>query len=188
MTKSGTVATCLLWLATAALPAETPARPATERSAGQVNRAIRADVDWARATAIDKLRSSRCELIFSDFQDSNGHTLQSNLESRGETGADLMRRLEYRDGSGEWPCKRDGVAAFATPGAAAIFICGQEFHRALREHRNLAANILLHEGLHSLGLEEQSRFFRASSRGSRQTWRFPTSLEITERVAFRCGD
>jgi len=58
----------------------------------------------------------------------------------------------------------------------------------LREHRDLAANILLHEGLHCLGLEERSQFSRVSSDKTLRGRRLLTSLEITERVAARCGN
>jgi hypothetical protein len=68
-----------------------------------------------------------------------------------------------------------------------ISICGPRFRSTLRSHPALAANILLHEELHRLGLEESSRFERASNRGESGRSRPPTSLEITDRVAARCG-
>jgi hypothetical protein len=187
MTKRGAATITGLWLATVVLLGETPAHPRNEQNTGDANRSIRADVAWALAVALEKLGNPSCRLIFSDFEDSDGHTLQSNLESRGETGADLMRRLTYRDGTGEGPCRNDGVLAFTTPGAPAIFICARGFRRALREHRDLAANILLHEGLHCLGLEELSRFVPVSSDKTSHGRRLLTSLEITEHVAARCG-
>jgi len=179
MTKRIAAAITAIWLAAVVLPGETP---------GGVSRSVRADVDWARSVVFEKLESSECRLIFSDFEDSDGHTLQSNLDSRGETGADLMRRLTYRDGAGERPCRSDGVLAFTTPGAQAIFICSAGFRRVLREHRDIAANILLHEGLHCLGLEERSQFSRVSSDNTLRGRRLLTSLEITEHVAARCGN
>jgi hypothetical protein len=175
MTKRVAAAITGIWFAAIVLAGEAP---------GGVSRSVRADVDWARAIVLQKLESSQCRLIFLDFEDSDGRTLQSNLESRGETGADLMSHLDYRDGSSQRTCKSDGVLAFTMPGADAIFICGPKFRRVLREHRNLAANILLHEGLHCLGLEELSPL----SGRTASTRRLLTSLEITDQVAFRCGN
>lgn len=137
--------------------------------------------------ALKKLEKPNCRLIFTDFVDSEGRTLQRILDDRGQTSSDLLRSLRFRDGTGERPCGYEGVLAFTTPGGRVISICGPNFRSALRGHPALAANILLHEELHRLGLEESPRFERASNRGESARSRPPTSLEITDRVAARCG-
>jgi hypothetical protein len=174
---------CLIWLAAGGLLGAPP----EVQPAGAVNRTIRVDVDRARSVALRKLERSECRLIFSDFTDSAGQTLQQNLESRNVTGADLLGRLTFDDATGRPPCKSDGVLAFTTPGTNAISICAPGFRQALREHRDLAANILLHEELHSLGLEELSRFAPPSSEHQARDRRMFSSMEITDRVASRCG-
>ncbi len=153
----------LLWLAAAALPGIGPADAGRESTKGASERAIRADVDWALARALRKLEEPSCRLIFTDFVDSDGRTLQQKLDLRGETGPELLRRLSFEDGSGVAPCGAQGILAFTKPSGPVIFICGPAFRRTLREHPALAANILLHEALHRLGLEEFPRLERVSS-------------------------
>jgi hypothetical protein len=177
----------LLWFVAAALAGTEPEDRGTEPAAAAPDRTIRADVEWAISRAIRKLEKPDCRLVFADFVDSEGRTLQQNLDLRGETGPDLLRGLRFRDGTGERPCSYDRVAAFTTPGSPAISICGPEFRRALRDHPARAANLLLHEALHRLGLEESSRLEDVSAHRPPGRLRPPTSLEITDRVAARCG-
>ena len=179
-------AALVLWLASAVLPGIDPVQTSREPAAGASERAIRADVDWALARALRKLEEASCRLIFTDFVDSEGRTLEQDLELRGETGPDLLRRLSFRDGTGIAPCGYEGVLAFTKLGGQVISICGPAFHRTLRDHPALAANILLHEALHRLGLEELPRFERASDDQPGKNRRM-TSLEITDRIAARCG-
>jgi hypothetical protein len=174
---------CLIWLAAGGLLGAPP----DLQPFGGVNRTIRVDVDRARSVALKKLERSECRLIFSDFTDSQGRTLQQNLESHNVTGADLLGRLRFDDATDEPLCKRDGVLAFTTPGSNAVSICAPGFRQVLREHRDLAGNILLHEELHCLGLEELSRFVPLRSVPGARERRLQSSLEITDRVAFRCG-
>jgi hypothetical protein len=164
-----------------------PAETVLEPIGGEASRSIRADVEWAKGLALRKLEKSNCRLIFSDFEDSAGRTLQRNLDDRGETGSQLLRRLAFRDGTGERPCGFQGVLAFTTPGGLVISICAPVFRSTLRGHPALAANILLHEELHRLGLGESSRLEQASSASVSGRSHPPTSLEITDRVAARCG-
>jgi hypothetical protein len=177
----------LFWLAAAALP---PAEPADERpgaAAAVSDRAIRSDVDWALSSAVRKLKKPGCRSIFSDFVDSEGRTLQRNLDLRGETSLQLLRSLRFRDGTGDRPCLDEAILAFTTTRSQVISICGPRFRRALRERPALAANIVIHEALHRLGLEETPRSERASSSRRPVPSRPPTSSEITDRVAARCG-
>lgn len=177
----------LLFLVTAVLCGTASAEPDRRPAPGSMNRVIRADVAAARAIALRKLESPTCRMVFSDFADSEGRSLRSNLETRGETAADLMRRLTFLNGSGESPCKHDGVLAFTTPRTTGISICGPAFRKALRNQPDLAANILIHEELHSLGLQELSRFARPPMRQEKNGNRPPTSSEINDGVAARCG-
>jgi hypothetical protein len=167
-----------------ALPTETRSEPGP----GFVGRTIRTDVERARAIALKKLQRPRCRLIFSDFTDSEGRTLQRNLDVRGETGASLLGRLSFYDGTGGQPCAQALALAFTKPGAGAVFVCGPAFRRALWDRMGLAANILLHEELHSLGLEESPEFTRSSPASDADRRPPPTSSDINGRVAARCGN
>ena len=61
--------------------------------------------------------------------------------------------MVFRDGSSAPTCRRRGVFAFTSPGSLTVFVC-----RSFRERAALdavtAANILIHEELHSLGAGE----------------------------------
>ncbi len=173
--------------ATAIVFGTVPAETILEPSDGEASRSIRADVESAKDLALRKLEKPSCRLIFSDFEDSEGRTLQRKLDNRGETGSELLRRLAFRDGTGERPCSFQGVVAFTTPGGQVISICAPGFRNTLRGHPALAANLLLHEELHRLGLQESPRVEKASNRSASGRSRPPTSSEITDRVAARCG-
>ncbi len=173
----------VLSVAAAALLEALPAEVSSQPGPGFIGRTIRVDVERARAIALSKLERPRCRLIFSDFTDSQGRTLQRNLDLRGETGASLLGRLSFYDGTGGQPCAQTVALAFTKPGAGAVFVCGPAFRRALWDRMGLAANILLHEELHCLGLEESAEFARPSADRRLP----PTSSEINSQVAARCG-
>ena len=79
--------------------------------------------------------------------------------------------LEFHDGSDRHPCSASGVAAFTTPGSRSVWVCTQRFVVADYTYPGLAEYLIIHEALHSLGLEENP----------------PSSEQITRRVAARCA-
>lgn len=126
----------------------------------------------ARGLALKKLSEPDCRLLFDEFRDLAGRPLSETLNNRGETAEVHLGRMAFRDGSDG--CDRPGLFAFTSPGSLTVFVC-PSFREIERHTPNSAANLLIHEELHSLGAGE------APSPG------LPTSQEITRRVAQRCG-
>jgi hypothetical protein len=121
--------------------------------------------------AVMKLESPRCQKIFTDFRDGAGRPLQARLDALDRTGASFLKILRFANGERLQPCQSRGILAATTPHSHVIFLCGLQFYE--KEHRDpeFAAALVIHEMLHSLGLQENP----------------PTSLEITSRVLERCG-
>jgi hypothetical protein len=126
---------------------------------------------FAKATAIAKLAGSSCRLVFSDFHDHDGNSLQQKLDARGLTAAERLLELRFLDGDGSAYCRRQELLAITSPGSSVVYLCGQRFRERARLWPTYAANILIHEELHSLGLEENP----------------PSSEQITLQVMDRCG-
>jgi hypothetical protein len=125
----------------------------------------------AFALAVRKLESPGCQRIFTDFRDGAGRPLQARLDALDRTGASFLKILRFANGERLQPCQSRGILAATTPHSHVIFLCGLQFFE--KEHRDpeFAAALVIHEMLHSLGLQENP----------------PTSLEITSRVLERCG-
>jgi hypothetical protein len=75
----------------------------------------------------------------------------------------------FYDGSNESPCRRPSVYAFTVPGVRAVRVCPSLGWLAAGDPER-AESIVIHEVLHTLGLEENP----------------PSSEEITARVEKRC--
>ena len=114
------------------------------------------------------LGESGCQEIFSDFRDANGHALGETLRAAERDGAGYLRWLIFFDGSHERDCEERGAFATTKPGSRVVYVCPA--FKSLQSDRTLAAAIVIHEELHSLGLGENP----------------PSSLEITNRVLSRC--
>jgi hypothetical protein len=128
-------------------------------------------IPGAAQLATKRLRRSECLAVLSDFRDGQDHLLKENLESLRMTAPEFLMSLRFVDGSHVALCDRDNVAAVASPGTPVISICTTTFGRLRRDNPGLAANVLIHEMLHALGLGEDP----------------PTSEEITRQVGYRCG-
>jgi hypothetical protein len=129
----------------------------------QVSRAVRD----ARA----KLSGSCCALIFSDYRDSSGRTLQENLDRAGRTGGDYLEWLNFYNGAGKARCADRGTLASTSPGSRVVYLCSPQFAEKQHREPGLAAALIIHEELHSLGLAENP----------------PSSQAITAQVISRCG-
>jgi hypothetical protein len=128
-------------------------------------------VPGAAEIAIAKLRRPECRMVLSDFRDGEGRLLKDNLETLRMTAPEFFVSLRFVDGSHVALCRRGDSAAGANPGSTVIAVCTTTFVRVRRESPGLAADILIHEMLHALGLGEDP----------------PTSEEITRQVGKRCG-
>jgi hypothetical protein len=132
---------------------------------------VETSVASARRDASRKLESAECQEVFSDFRDASGRTLAVNLAELGQTGRSYLDLVVLYQGEGSSPCQNRGTFATTTPGSRAVLVCGSQFAERQRRDPGLAANLLIHEELHSLGLVENP----------------PSSKEITARVMTRCG-
>ena len=128
-----------------------------------VGRAIRA--------AAEKLASPACREIFSDFRDADGRTLQQNLDALGQSGRGFLGLAVFYEGRGKRACAPRTVVAWTNPGSRAIFVCTDQFSAMERHDLGLAADLIIHEELHSLGLGENP----------------PDGKVITAQVIARCG-
>ena len=141
---------------------------------GYIEGPIRISVTRARQIAIQKLRSPRCRRLFEDFRDLPGRRLDDVLDALGESSPEHLLRMEFYAGERDETCARAGVYAFTSPGRSAVFVC-PAFLLLARQEPKAAANLLIHEELHSLGVGE------APMPG------LPTAQEITRQVEERCG-
>lgn len=130
-----------------------------------------AAVLMALAGAQRKLQDPECQKVLSDFRDGEGRTLAENLAWMRMEPADYVTVLFFRDGSEASAgslCRSAGAAAATEPKSRLVFVCGPAFRRQARRVRE---NTLIHEMLHSLGLEENP----------------PSSEEINAQIRLRCG-
>ena len=121
--------------------------------------------------AAARLADPACAEIFSDFRDAKGRTMQQNLDELGVTGERYLAWLIFYDGQGKLLCERPNVATATVPGTRAVFVCAPQFSSIAQHKPGLAAALVIHEELHSLGLGENP----------------PRSGAITAQVLRRCG-
>ena len=121
--------------------------------------------------AARRLSDSRCQEILTDFTDGKGRTLAENLRVAGQSMPRYLGLVLFYDGSETETCANARVLAWTSPGSRAVHVCWSQFSYWQRQKPGYAANIVIHEALHTLGLRESP----------------PLPGEITERVIERCG-
>jgi hypothetical protein len=131
---------------------------------GEAELAIRRAVEGAGA----RLARLGCREVLSDFTDDAGERLETRLLASGRGPAQALALVRFFDDRTAPHCRASTAMAFTHPGSQVVRVCGREFRKRNREAAEI---ILIHEFLHVLGLGENP----------------PTSDEITERVAARCG-
>jgi len=155
-----------------ALAAAGRAEPALHSARGlELDPMQAAALEGAVAGAARRLARPECRRIFLEFHDAAGTPLQEHLEALGLAPAEYLRHVVFVDGRGRRTCRRGEVIAVTAPGSRVVYVCGRAFHELAARDRVRAEIVVLHETLHTLGLGEDP----------------PTSLEITRRVAERCG-
>jgi hypothetical protein len=107
--------------------------------------------------------------VLSEFSDAAGQPLDHRLRELGFTPQGYVSQVLFEDGSVVRPCTSSKVLAVTNPGSRVVFICPQ-FVRVAHFDPVEAELVLIHEMLHTLGLEEGP----------------PSSQEITGRVEKRC--
>lgn len=127
----------------------------------------------AVAQSAARLQAAGCAAILGDFRDiRTGRLLTERLaETRQNASEYLARWLTFTSGQGLRPCENSERMAFTSPGSRVVFVCHDQFIAMWRKNDGLAANIVIHEALHSLGLGENP----------------PDSKAITAQVQARCG-
>jgi hypothetical protein len=128
-----------------------------------------AAVERARDAAVRRLEDAECRRVFSDFHDAQGRTIERSLEEWAAGPAEYLRMVAFVDGSGEPLCHRGDVMLLSIPNVPRVIVC-PGFAKVERLQPEDAANMVIHEVLHTLGLGEDP----------------PTSAEITRRVEARC--
>ena len=141
------------------------------RLAGPVHPFHRKAFEIALAAAKRKLLLEECRNVFGDFADREGTPLADQLATTGQSAAGYLGDLRFVDGRWTAACQPGHVYAWTNPSSRRIHLCLDRFSQLARTSPSVAANILIHEELHALGLAENP----------------PASLDITERVGLRCG-
>ena len=116
------------------------------------------------------LSATRCEGIFSEFEDATGLPLRDRLGQLESNPTGYLGLIFFHDGSRHPTCERHGVLAFTAVGSRLVYVCGRDFARAWSKDQREVQSTLIHEMLHSLGLGENP----------------PAPREITARVQQLC--
>jgi hypothetical protein len=144
-----------------------PALRTLEVRSGKLQSALQ----LAGETAMQMLESEKCQQVLSDFTDDQGRTLRGNLDAVGLSAPAYLQTLWFADGGPHARrCKDDGIVAVCQPGSRVVFVCAEQFEKAVFNNRRYGGAIIIHEALHTLGLPENP----------------PSSKEITQRVLARC--
>jgi hypothetical protein len=136
-----------------------------------IDRRFAGDLRPSLEEAARKLGDGRCQEILTDFADPSGRRLDVSLAATGQSVPSYLGYVLFYDGRGTHPCADHQVLAWTTPGSRAVFICWDQFAERQRANSGYAANILIHETLHTLGLGENP----------------PDARQITAQVIARCG-
>ena len=116
------------------------------------NGELAASVVRARDGARRRLDREACVQVFSQFSDASGRSLQEVLAARGVSPAESLSRLIFRDGDDHLACRVGPIAAFTNPGSNVVSVCGKRFGRMNSQRAEL---VIVHELLHTLGLQER---------------------------------
>jgi hypothetical protein len=118
-----------------------------------------------------RLERPFCQKLLTDFADASGRPLRHNLEALGQTPESYMRLVLWVDGSKTAPCRKGSATAATMPGSRVVWVCSRRLVAHARADRRGVEIVLIHEFLHTLGLEENP----------------PSSAAINVRVNYRCG-
>lgn len=139
---------------------------------------IRLDMQQAVDSAMDgastKLGNDQCTAVFTKFKNAAGKTMQEVLDGYGVSAATYLTSwMQFNDGRNTSQCTSNGsnYPIYTSPGSRSIWVC-VEFVATQRNGPGYAADLLIHEELHSLGLGENP----------------PSSGEITSAVQSACGN
>ena len=120
--------------------------------------------------AARRLAEPSCAAVLSDFRDHAGRTLREHLRELEVDAPAYTRMVLFYDGSNDSPCRRPRTYAFTAPGSRVVRTCST-LGALVASEPDEAQAIVIHEILHTLGLEEDP----------------PASEDITAAVVRRCG-
>jgi hypothetical protein len=140
------------------------------------NKHLESALSAALPQASRRLATSACRAILHDFHDARGRTLRSNLQTLGCEAHEYLRLVVFVNGEHVRRCQKRGVLAVTMPGSRVVHVC-RSFAWQHQQRPAWAELILIHEALHSLGLEERPVDQRA-----------PTTDAITRQIQRRCGN
>lgn len=161
-------------LASAAALAHDPAKDDTAAPRISMTDAVaRTIVRRAIVGAAARLKTAECQRVLADFEDGQGRSLQANLEASGHSATSyLLGHVSFADDSEATQCRRRQlVAAFTAPGDTLIRICTPAFANTASMDTAAAEVLVIHEMLHTLGLDENP----------------PSPEDITRRIRARCS-
>ena len=121
--------------------------------------------------AAARLANCDCQNVLSDFADEKGVLLSAKLTASGRDAVEAFNSLRFVDSPFARQCRTGNVLAFTFPGSQVVHICSWKFRSGSLRRSARTQIIMIHEFLHSLGLGENP----------------PTSRDITNQVAARCG-
>jgi len=119
--------------------------------------------------AARRLAEPSCAAVLTDFRDHAGRALRDHLRELDLDAPAYARMVLFYDGSNDSPCRRPRTYAFTAPGSRIVRTCPTLGALVASEPREAEA-VVIHEILHTLGLEENP----------------PTSEDITAVVVRRC--
>jgi hypothetical protein len=156
-----------------ALPHGTAVTLVSERSPFRVyigDARVRTAAERALHLAALRFAKPRCQGVLSDFVDDSGRPLGARLMELRVSIQEYLRAVVFTDGSTYPQCRRETLLAFTVRGSRVVYLCSQSFERKVSQSLSDAAQTVIHEILHTLGLGENP----------------PTSQEITSQVRLRC--
>ena len=108
-------------------------------------------------------------LVFDDLR--TGRPLAETLRASGRSAGEHFASIRFYSGDERVQCRWRETWAWAAVGSDAVFVCRARFTALAKKSEKAAANILVHEALHTLGLGENP----------------PSSREVTAAVHEHCG-
>jgi hypothetical protein len=126
--------------------------------------AIRRALDEASRRLLDP----GCQQLLTEFRDKAGHLLSERLAALGVDVRSYLGWIQFHDGGSL--CANGWTLMYTGPGSRVVNVCKVAVESAATDGRAYLAAAVIHELLHTLGLEENP----------------PSSSEITTRVKRLC--
>ncbi len=124
------------------------------------------------ARAARRFEGPGCSGLLLAFDDvRTGRPLAETLRASGRTAGEHFASIRFYSGDERVQCRWRETWAWAAVGSDAVFVCRSRFTDLAKKSEKAAANILVHEALHTLGLGENP----------------PSSREVTAAVHEHCG-